>query len=53
MVVESLDSKNDIFRPHKDNEELFGLGVPDLSAINALLYLTNNMKLAIDFCINL
>jgi hypothetical protein len=42
MVVQSLDVKNDPFRPCKDNEELFGYEVPYLSVIGALIYLANN-----------
>ena len=42
MVVRSLDVKNDIFRPREDNEELLGHEVQYLSAIGALMYLSNN-----------
>jgi hypothetical protein len=41
MVVRSLDVKNDLFRPKEDDEETLGPEVPYLSAIGALMYLTN------------
>ena len=39
MVAQSLDVKNDPFRPCEKNEELLGLKVSYLSAIGALMYL--------------
>ena len=41
MVVRSLDVKKDLFRPKEDDEETLGLEVSCLSAIGALMYLTN------------
>ena len=41
MVVRSLEVTKDPFRPKEENEELLGLEVPYLSAIGALMYLTN------------
>ncbi|KAL6346206.1 hypothetical protein AAG906_027956 [Vitis piasezkii] len=41
MVVQSLDVKNDPFRPYEKDEELLGLEVPYLSVIGALMYLAN------------
>ena len=41
MVAQSLDVKNDPFRPCEKNEELLGPEVPYLSAISALMYLAN------------
>ena len=41
MVVQSLDVKNDPFRPYEKNEELLGLEVLYLSAIGALICLAN------------
>ena len=44
MVIQSLDAKNDIFRPRENNEELLGHEVPYLSAIDSLMYLINNTR---------
>jgi hypothetical protein len=52
MVVRSLDVKKDLFRPRED-EETLGFGVPYLSAIGALLYLTNCTRPNIAFPVNL
>ena len=41
MIVRSLNMKNDPLRPRKDNKEVFGSEVPYLSAIGALMYLSN------------
>ena len=41
MVVRSLEVTKDPFRLKEENEELFGLEVPYLSAIGALMYLVN------------
>ncbi len=51
-VVRSLDVKKDLFRPRED-EETLGSGVPYLSAIGALLYLTNCTRPNIAFPVNL
>ena len=40
-VVRSLKVNKDFFHLKEDNEELFGLKVPYLNAISALMYLTN------------
>ncbi|KAI5654415.1 hypothetical protein M9H77_31602 [Catharanthus roseus] len=53
MVVPSLDTKKDSFRPQEDNEELLGPEVPYLSAIGALMYLANNTRLDIAFSVNM
>ena len=49
MVVQSLDVKNDSFRPCEKDEELFGPEVPYLSAIGALMYLANCTRSDIPF----
>ena len=41
MAVRSFDVKKDPFRPREDNEEILGLEIQYLSAINALVYLAN------------
>ena len=53
MVVRSLMLKNDPFRPREDNEEVFSPEVPYLSAIGALMYLTNCTRPDIAFATNL
>jgi hypothetical protein len=53
MVVRSLDVKKDLFRPKEDDEETLGLEVPYLSAIGALIYLTNCTRPDIAFPVNL
>ena len=53
MVVRSLDVKNDHFRPKEDDEETLGPEVPYLSAIGALMYLTNCTRPDIVFTVNL
>ncbi|XP_059645982.1 secreted RxLR effector protein 161-like [Cornus florida] len=53
MVVRSLDIKKDHFRPQEDDEELLGPEVPYLSAISALLYLTNCTRSDIIVPVNL
>ena len=52
MVVRSLEVNKDSFRPKK-NEELLGLEVPYLNAIDALMYLANCTRPNIAFSINL
>ena len=42
IVVRSLDVDKDPFQPLKNDEELLGADVLYLSAIGALMYLTNN-----------
>ena len=41
MVVRSLEVTKDPFRPKEEKEELLGLEVPYISAIDALMYLVN------------
>ena len=53
MVVCSLKVNQDPFCLKGENEELFGPKVPYLSAINALIYLTNCTRPNITFSINL
>ena len=53
MIVCSLDVKNDPFHPYEKGEELLGPEVPYLSAIGALMYLTNYTRPDIAFYINL
>ena len=43
MVVQPLDVKRNSFRPCKKDGNLFGLEVPDFSAINALMNLANRI----------
>ena len=44
-IGRSIDVKRDSFRPQEDDEETFGLEVPYLSAIDALMYLANYTQL--------
>ncbi|GJZ07346.1 hypothetical protein Tco_0541139 [Tanacetum coccineum] len=53
MVGRSLNVNNDPFRPCEDDEEVLGLEVPYLSAIGALMYLTNCTRPDISFSVNL
>ena len=41
MVDWSLDVKNDHFCPQEEDEEILGLEVPYISAIDTLMYFTN------------
>ena len=41
MVVRLFEVTKDPFRPKEENEELFGLKVPYLNAIGALMHLAN------------
>jgi hypothetical protein len=52
MVVRTLDVKKDHFRPKEDDEETLGPEVPYLSAIGALMYLTNYTWPDITFPVN-
>ncbi|KAI3693370.1 hypothetical protein L6452_33205 [Arctium lappa] len=53
MVVRSLNIDNDPFRPCEENEDVLGPEVPYLSAIGALMYLTNCTRPDISFAVNL
>ena len=53
MVVRSLDMNKDRFRPKDEDEELLGTEVPYLSAIRALMYVTNCTRPDIAFAVNL
>ena len=53
MIVRSLDTKKDPFRPLEDGEDLLGPEVPYLSAIGALLYLAQYTRPDIAFAVNL
>ena len=53
MEVRSLNVENDQFRPREKDEEVLGPEVPYLSAIGALMYLTNNTRPDIAFAVNL
>ena len=41
MVDWSLDVKKDHFHPQEEDEEILGLEVPYISAIDILMYFTN------------
>ncbi|XP_070677881.1 secreted RxLR effector protein 161-like [Malus domestica] len=53
MVIRTLDAKRDPFHPKEDEEEILEPEVPYLSAIGALLYLTQCIRPAISFAVNL
>nr|GEY90233.1 putative copia-like polyprotein [Tanacetum cinerariifolium] len=53
MVGRSLNVDNDPFRPCKQGEDVLGPEVPYLSAIGALMYLTNCTTPDISFVVNL
>ena len=51
MVVRSLEEDKDPFRPRSDDEKPLGPEVPYLSAIGALMYLTNRTRSDIAFVV--
>jgi hypothetical protein len=53
MVVRSLDTKTDPFRPAEEGEEILSENIPYLSAIGALMYLSNQTRPDISFTVNL
>lgn len=53
MVVWSLNPKNNLFRPKKDNKEILNPEVPYLNKINVLLYITQCARLEIAFIVYL
>lgn len=53
MIVRSLDVKNYPFRPQENGKPLIDLEVLYLSAIGALMHLTNNIGSDILFVVNL
>jgi hypothetical protein len=53
MIVQSLEIKTDPFRPPDEGEKTLGPQVPYLSAIRALIYLTNSTRPNITFVVNL
>ncbi|XP_068339068.1 uncharacterized mitochondrial protein AtMg00810-like [Pyrus communis] len=53
IVVRTLDVKRDPFHPNEDDEEIFELKVPYVSAIGALLYLAQCTRPDISFAVNL
>jgi NurA-like 5'-3' nuclease len=53
MVVRVLEKKTNPFRPHQEGEEVLSSEYPYLSAIRALMYLTNNTRPDITFVLNL
>ena len=44
IVVHSLEVNKDLFHPKEDNEELFGLEVPDYNVTRVLMYLRKLYK---------
>ncbi|GKA32060.1 disease resistance CC-NBS-LRR class family protein [Tanacetum coccineum] len=53
MVGRSLNVDSDPFRPCEEDEDVLGPEVPYLSAIGALMYLTNCTRPDISFAVNL
>jgi hypothetical protein len=45
MIMRALKNKTDPFRPRQKGEEVLGSEYPYLSAIGALMYLSNNTNL--------
>jgi hypothetical protein len=53
MVVRSINIKKDPFRPREEEEEILGPHVPYLSAVGALMYRANSIRLDIALAVNL
>jgi hypothetical protein len=53
MVVQSLNPKNDKFKPCDEGEKCLGLEIPSLAAIGTLMYLVNCTMPDIAFALNL
>jgi hypothetical protein len=53
MIVRALEKDTDPFLPHQEGEDVLGSEYPYLSAIEALMYLTNNTRPDIVFLVNL
>ncbi|GKB41205.1 retrovirus-related pol polyprotein from transposon TNT 1-94 [Tanacetum coccineum] len=52
-LYRSLNVDNDLFHPCEEDEDVLGPEVPYLSAIRALMYLTNCTRLDFSFAVNL
>jgi hypothetical protein len=52
MIVHALEKDKDPFKPREEGEEVLGQEYPYLSAIDALMYLTNNTRPDIAFIVN-
>jgi hypothetical protein len=52
MIVRALEKDKDPFKPWDGGEEVLGQEYPYLSAIGALMYLTNNAISDITFVVN-
>lgn len=53
MVVRLLDVNSDLFCPLEDDQKVFGLEAPYLTAIEALMYLARHIWPYISFSVNL
>jgi hypothetical protein len=53
MVIRALEKDTNPFWPCQEGEEVFGSEYPNLSVIEALMYLTNNIRPDIAFTVNL
>jgi hypothetical protein len=52
MIVRALENDKDLFKPREEGEEMLGQEYSYLSAIGALMYLTNNTRPNIVFTVN-
>jgi hypothetical protein len=52
MIVRALEKDKDPFKAREEGEKVLGKEYPYLSAIGALMYLTNNTKPDITFVVN-